>query len=295
MRFLAERKAKGPFASFFDFCKRIDTKKVGKKVCEVLIEAGCFDFTKNSRSSLLLSVEPMFNAAVKQQKETSKGIMDLFGSASAAAAEEPALVISEETAPPLQMLRREKELLGFYLTGHPLDGFRPLLQKLSCTSLGDIDKSMTVRTAFIVEEVSTKISSKSQKKFAILKISDGGDRLELPIWPEMFEQHASLLVENQLLAAVLHVEKQDEDFKLTCKWLGDLSTVDEAAIEASNAALEASKSQFKSMARASKKEEKKRAPPPAKNQTRRRPRPPQPSFRNEKNLSRPLGFYGNRS
>ena len=254
---LAERKAKGSFASFFDFCKRIDTKKVGKKVCEVLIEAGCFDFTKNSRASLLLSVESMYNAAVKQQKETSKGIMDLFGAASAPA-EEPQVIASDSS--PLQMLRREKELLGFYLTGHPLDGFRPLLQKLSCTSLGDIDKSMTIRAAFIVEEVSTKISSKSQKKFAILKISDGGDRLELPVWPEMFEQHAALLIENQLLAAVLHVEKQDEDFKLTCKWLGDLSTLDDAAIAASNAAMEASKSQFKSVARASKREEKKEPP-----------------------------------
>lgn len=253
---IAERKARGPFTSLFDFCKRIDTKKVGKKVCEVLIEAGCFDFTQNSRSGLLLSVEPMFNAAVKEQKEASKGIMDLFGSAPAPV-EEPTVVVAEESA---SKLRREKELLGFYLTGHPLDAHRPLLQKLSCIPLTDLNKTATIRAAFIVEEVSTKISSKSQKKFAILKISDGGDRLELPIWPELFEQHSSLLVENRLLMAVLHVEKQEEDLKLTCKWLGDLATLSDADIAASNAAFDAAKSQLKSIARAFKKEEKKEIP-----------------------------------
>ncbi|MBS0615085.1 MAG: DNA polymerase III subunit alpha [Verrucomicrobia bacterium] len=250
---VAERKARGPFTSLFDFCKRIDTKKVGKKVCEVLIEAGCFDFTKNSRASLLPSVEPMFNAAVKQQKETSKGIMDLFGTAPQPA-EEPVMVVTENTAPSLHMLRREKELLGFYLTGHPLDEYRPLLKKLSCTSLSELDKTATIRAAFIVEEVSTKISTKSQKKFAILKISDGGDRLELPVWPELFEQHSDLLVENRLLFSILHVEKQDEEIKLTCKWLGDLATLDEAAC---NAAFDAAKTQAKSFARSFKKEEKK--------------------------------------
>src|SRR5207249_375644 len=99
------------------------------------------------------------------------------------------------------ILKREKELLGFYLTGHPLEEYRKLLQKLSCIPLAKITEQQgetICRTAFIIEDVDIKISNKTQKKFAILTISDGLDRFELPIWPELYEEKHTLIIENQL-------------------------------------------------------------------------------------------------
>ena len=87
-----------------------------------------------------------------------------------------------------------------------------------------------VRSAFIIDEVKYKIS-KSQRKFAILTISDGEERYELPVWPELYAQKSSLLQENQLVYAILQIERNDNTIKLQCKWLEDLANVDDKLIK----------------------------------------------------------------
>lgn len=251
---IEERQKKGPYKSLFDFLKRVDTKKVGKKTVEYLIEAGCFDFTGWSRESLMLAAEPMYLAASKEQKEAARGVVDFF-SLSDTSNEVHFLKPPEVTqkASKQQILRREKELLGFYLTGHPLDEFQGALKQLSCVPLSQIttlDHDSVCRAAFILEEVSVKISGKTQKKFAILKISDGIDRFELPIWPELFEEKAPLLTENQLLYAVLQIDKREGDIKLQCRWVDDLTRADEVMIRACDTALDQARAHVKSQGRA---------------------------------------------
>ena len=73
-RLFKKEKRKGHFKSFYEFFKRIDTKKVGKKVIESLVEAGCFDFTGWSRDALVLSIDPIYEAVSKEQKEQALGI-----------------------------------------------------------------------------------------------------------------------------------------------------------------------------------------------------------------------------
>jgi DNA polymerase III subunit alpha len=246
---LKERKQNGLFKSLYDFIKRIDTKKVGKKVIEHLIEAGCFDFTEWSRPALIESVDAMFMAAARDQKEASKGIIDflsLMDKDKDSQFESPPAVqrqISKQ-----QMLKREYELLGFYLRGHPLDDYRHLFPRLSCCPFNDFDKlgkNGVCRAAFIVETVSVKISAKSQKKFAILTISDGGDRYELPVWSDLYEEKNHLLIENQLLYAVLQIEYENGEVKLQCKWLDDLTKVDENMLKACDMAYDRAKTQAK--------------------------------------------------
>ena len=90
--------------------------------------------------------------------------------------------------PKMDVLRKEKELLGFYLTGHPLDDFRDKISRLSCVELSQIknfDKGTVCRIACVIESVNTRIASKSGKKFAILTIGEGEVCFELPIWPNL--------------------------------------------------------------------------------------------------------------
>jgi DNA polymerase-3 subunit alpha len=240
-----ERKNKGPFRSLYDFFTRIPAQKVGKKVVETLIEAGCFDFTTWPRASLQISAAPMYETALKKQKENAKGIVDFFSVIEETNGNhftEPPPVI--ETVSKQQLLKREKELLGFYLVGHPLDEFQPTLKKLSCVPLADVENfgdGAVFRSAFIVDEIQVKISSKSQKKFAILKISDGHIRFELPIWPEMFEEKNSLLAEGQLLYGVLVLDKKGGEVKLQCKWVDDLSQANDEMIKKCDTAFEQAK------------------------------------------------------
>jgi len=242
---LAERKAKGPFVSLYDFIRRIDTKKIGKKTIEYLIEAGCFDYTNWSRAALLESVDPIFVIVSKEQKEAAQGFLDFFTLIEddrSKAFETPP--IPKKTISKQQALQREYELLGFYLKEHPLDEFRPFFAKYSCYPLSELsraDKNFVCRTACIIETVAVKVSAKTQKKFAILTISDGIEHYELPIWSDLYEQMHHLLVETQLIYAVFVVERQQEEIKLSCKWLADLRTVNEDIIRVCDEAYEKAK------------------------------------------------------
>jgi DNA polymerase-3 subunit alpha len=231
---IEERERNGHYKSLYDFIQRVDKTRVGKKQIELLIDAGCFDFTSWSRDAMRESVEPMYEQASRDQKEASLGVLNLFS-----LIEEPE---KRFAAPPailkkssdLQLFQKEKELLGFYLTGHPMDGYKKVMSRLSCVPLQDLEKlpdHQVFRAAFVVETVALKISSKSQKKFAILTISDGIERFELPIWPEMYEEKGILIRENQLLYGVLQLERKEGNIQLSCRYLDDLTLVDEAKIK----------------------------------------------------------------
>lgn len=242
---LQERERGGPFKNLYQFFKRIDSKKVGKKVVENLIEAGCFDFTGWSRDSLRESVDPIHETTSKEQAEHAMGVMSLF----AKIGDSNEGRFSKEPTPKnkrnkLDILLKEKELLGFFLTGHPMDAYRKILNRLSCRPLAEIaemDHDTVLRAAFIVESIQTRISHKTQKKFAILMINDGMESFELPIWSDLYEEKHPLLKENQLLYAVLQIDKKDELPKFNCRWLDDLTRADDAMIEACDQAFDKAK------------------------------------------------------
>lgn len=241
---LEERKKRGPFENFYHFFKRIDLKKLGKKSIELLVEAGCFDFTGWTRGQMVAAIEPIFDYASKEQKEEKAGVLSLFH-----------LIKKEENPfalPPAipeeskhKVLAREKELLGFYLTGHPMDGYRSVIKRLSCMDLGAIQQlqeSIVTRTVFIIEDVQVKIASKNQSKFAILRVSDQVDSFEIPVWSDLYEEKHMLLLENQLIFAVLQIDRKSEGLRTQCRWLGDLTKVDEAMVKEADMAYDKAKS-----------------------------------------------------
>lgn len=237
-----ERNKRGAFKSLYDFLKRIDTSRVGKKVVENLVDAGSFDFTGWSRDGLKSSVDPMFEAALKEKEELNAGVMSLFslmGDTNEERFNQEPLVKMKRTK--LEILLKEKELIGFFLTGHPMDTYRDLLQRLSCVHLNEVEKmehDTIFRAALIIEAVAIKISSKNEKKFAILNVSDGITHYELPIWSELFDEKGHLLKENQLIYAVLQVDKKEEGLRLNCKWLDDLTAVNEEMVQACDMAFD---------------------------------------------------------
>lgn len=247
---LREREKKGPFESLSAFLKRIDTKKVGKKTIEAIIEAGGFDFTKHSRDSLKLGLESLYEEASLQQKEASKGYISLFsllGESQDSVEKMPKVLHPRSHG---ELLLKEKELLGFFLTGHPMDDYKEILKRLSCISLSkafDLPHDAVFRAAFIIESVAVRISNKSGKKFAILMIGDGYDTIELPIWADLYEEKAHLLRENQLIYAVLQVDKREENVKLSCKWLDDLTKASDEMIDACDKVFDKAKFQAERM------------------------------------------------
>ncbi|MBM3198933.1 MAG: DNA polymerase III subunit alpha, partial [Chlamydiae bacterium] len=244
---LHERKARGPFSSLYNFVERMDLKKVGKKNIECFIEAGCFDFTKWPRAAAIASVEPIYCAVQQEQKDREKGYLDFFSMLGAdlqqrfnhPPVEYPSL--SKQ-----QLLQREYELLGFYLQEHPLDSYKQLFPKLSCRPLKDLAGSGRVfisRVACIVESVSVKLSTKSQRKFAILMIGDGEESVEVSVWSDVYEAYQGLFVENQLLYMVLQIEQEGEERRVQAKWVGNLMQVNEEMVRLCDEAYEKAQGQ----------------------------------------------------
>ncbi len=228
------REEKGRYSSLFDFLSRIDTRKVGKKMVEHLIEAGAFDFTGWSRDQLLAGLDPMFHSAARQQREMQKGVLDLFGSPGEKWGERfetpPDLIQPRSTR---EILQRENQLLGFYLTGHPLDEYQTLLKQLSCLPLSLLlssTESIVARVGLLVEEAEVRLSSKTQKKFCILTLSDGEERIELPVWSDLYEAKNQLFESGQLLYGVLTGERTDGEWRWQLKWVHSLTEVQEEQI-----------------------------------------------------------------
>lgn len=245
---LKEREKNGSFPSLFDFMQRTEKGRVGKKQIELLVEAGCFDFTEWSRDAMRLSIEPMLTHVSRDQKEASLGILNLFS-----LIEEP---VNQFDTPPTvtqpstkeHLLQREKDLLGFYLTGHPMDNYKKILRQLSCVPLCDFEKlapNTIIRASFIINSVQIKISNKSQKKFAILSIGDGLEQFELPVWSELFEEKAALIQENQLIYAILQLDRKEGKLQLSCKFLEDLTSIDEAKMKTCDDLFDKLKAQYK--------------------------------------------------
>jgi len=241
---IKERKKNGKFTSLYQFIKRAD---VGKKIIEHLVDAGAFDFTGWSRDALRQSVEPMYEVAAQERKESAMGVMSLFalmGDTGESRFQKPPETKYKRTR--LENLLSEKELLGFFLTGHPMDDYRHLLRDLSSVALLEglsMDHDAVFRSALLIEEVQLRLSAKSQRKFAILTVSDGLSSHELPIWSDLYESKQPLIVANQLIYAVLQVDKREGSPRLTCKWLDDLTKVDKNVIEACDRAYDRAKFQ----------------------------------------------------
>jgi DNA polymerase-3 subunit alpha len=240
-----ERSKNGLYKSLYNFVRRIGAKKVGKKTTELLIDAGCFDFTGWHRDAAKASLDQMFDVAGQSERDESAGVMSLFAELrddEALFEKQPALakLSSKE-----ELLFREKALLGFFLSGHPLDYYKELMTRAGCQPLSALEKAPEAypfRVAFVIDEVIPRIATKSQRKFVVLNISDASEsQYELPIWPELYEEAHNFLIENRLILAILSKEQRNGVEQISCRWLHDARLMDETTLKACDAAYDKAK------------------------------------------------------
>ncbi len=217
------REEGGEFTSYFDFCQRVNLRKVTKRVLENLIKSGAMDSFGVSRAALMASMENVTSRTAKKQKEKeSKQVSMLM---LAPVVEEkpqggigfdcPESIISEWNEE--EKLKYEKDALGFYLTSHPLQYFRPDLERLNAISLEEVrdyKNKSTVRVGVLVTEVK-EIITKTGKKMAFLQIEDLTAHGELTIFPRQYEEIKPLLEEEQnlfFLTATVDNNEEEDDY-----------------------------------------------------------------------------------
>jgi DNA polymerase-3 subunit alpha len=173
-------------SSLFDFCESVDLRKVNRRVIESLIKAGAFDSTGAHRSQLMLILEEALEQGQARQKERRGGQPALFEGLTYthSLSDLPDL----EEWPENQLLSFEKEVLGFYLTSHPLIRYQEDIRKLTTAdteTLGDMANGTQVSVGGLVAEVK-EIQTKKGDQMAFLSLEDMRGRVEVIIFPDLF-------------------------------------------------------------------------------------------------------------
>ena len=194
------RQEVGPFVSLEDFCSRVDLRLVNRRVIESLIKAGAFDSLKIARAALLASLDQAMEAGQRRQRDREEGQASLFDTleksalaVDTGAGRLPATAVPEW--PPEEMLGYEREVLGFYLSGHPLEQYREVGRRLGAATASELYGRAVGARVLLLGQVSafTENSTKSGNRmaFATLDLVDG--TVPLTIFPEPYRNSGAAL------------------------------------------------------------------------------------------------------
>ena len=206
----------GKFVSVEDFARRVSTSKFNKKAWESLIKSGGFD-TLGDRSDLLFNLETVQAFASKLQKETLSGQTDLFGGLSNVAAIQPSVAMQPSPVKHTdkERLTWERELLGLYISAHPLDNYDAYFEEQTI-SLNQVTPEVDGKKATIGGLISTvrTIITKTGSKMAFVGIEDKSGEGEVIVFPNLYEQIGAKLVQDEVIRATGKISARDRDGNL---------------------------------------------------------------------------------
>ncbi|WP_417421160.1 DNA polymerase III subunit alpha [Halomonas sp.] len=208
------RQTGGPFTDLFDFCRRLDPKRMNKRTLEALIRSGALDNLGPNRAVLAASMEDALKAAAQNHANQSLGMLDMFGEAFAEAEDEEINVYTEYLGArewtDRERLSGEKDTLGLYLTGHPIDEYERELKRFVSTRISDLKPSREPqRVAGLVVAMRT-MKSKRGDTMAFITLDDRTGRIEASLFGEMFEQLRGQIEADQVL--IVEGEVSSDDF-----------------------------------------------------------------------------------
>jgi len=195
----------GAFTDLFEFCQRVDLRKVNKRVLEALIRSGAFDEFKIKRARLFASIEPAIRTAEQHTNSLLSGQNDLFGQEVSEKFLNTHVYVDVLDWSDEIRLQGEKDTLGFYLTGHPIQQYLPELTKITNKNIAKIDlgRNQALLIAGIITAVRTKITKRGDK-MAFITIEDYTGRLDLAIFPESYAKYKDFIQKDEL--AILDIE-----------------------------------------------------------------------------------------
>ncbi len=215
---LDERRANGHFESFIDFCERVDYQVLNKRTLESLIKAGAFDSLGHPRKGLLLCFEEIIDKTVNKRKEHDMGVMTLFGGGGED--EGPGFddrpSIPSEWFDKSQRLKFEKEMLGLYVSDHPLMGVEGALRRRAEHTLGMLEE-MEDGALVSIGGVVTTFQKKWTKKgdlMGVFVLEDLTNSAEVMVFPRTFTDYGHLLDDDRVIVLRARVQKRDEESKL---------------------------------------------------------------------------------
>ncbi|MCX8130050.1 MAG: DNA polymerase III subunit alpha [Clostridia bacterium] len=242
---IAERRQKGIFKNFRDFCERIDGKDVNKRCIESLIKSGAFDSLKIFRSKLMAVYEKMLEGIQQNRKRNMDGQLSIFEVAAKGVSEQRNQKIEEDSFiseiypdlkeyPQKMLLSMEKEMLGLYVSGHPLSEFEEEInsqvtlfssdmnmsgndEDVAAAELKGISDGMPVIVGGIIVEKKTK-TTKSNNIMAFVTLEDLYGTMEIIVFPTTLEKYSGLITEESIVLVSGRISiKEEENPKIICE------------------------------------------------------------------------------
>jgi DNA polymerase III subunit alpha len=201
---LQARDEGGDFLDLFDFCARTDPRKVNRRAIEALVRSGAFDSQGGERWVLMASLDDALKAAEQSASNRDSGIDDLFGEVvpSQASGNGDVYEPFRQVRPwsPKERLGGEKDTLGLYVTGHPIDEYEHEVRKFAPTRIADLraDKQGSQLVAGLIVATRT-MKTKRGDTMAILQLDDRSARIEVTVYADVYNEHRELLGKDQIV------------------------------------------------------------------------------------------------
>jgi DNA polymerase-3 subunit alpha len=207
---IAVREKGGEFRNLADFCMRVGTQIVNRRVLEALIKCGAFGFTGMARAAMMALVEDALKITQRAESDAARNQIGLFGKSG----ETPVLALREpvEELPQKAILKFEKETLGFYITAHPLDKYDRELRRIGKLTTADLPAApdgSQVRIAGVVQAVKLK-NNKSGKRYATFSLEDRDGAVECIAWPETYQKYEATIMGDEPVVAKGKLDVDDE-------------------------------------------------------------------------------------
>jgi DNA polymerase-3 subunit alpha len=214
---IVEKRKEGQFKSLADFCGRIDPKVVGKRVFESLIMAGALDCFGHDRAAMMAGVERMMGLAALANENAVLGQADIFG-ASLGAQSEALHLPATDAWLPAERLHREFQVVGFYLSAHPLDEYKAALEKMRVQTWGEF--SAAVKRGATAGRLAGTVTSKQERKtrtgnkMGVVNFSDTTGQYEAVMFSETLAQYRDLLEPGKSMVIEVSAEDRPEGVNL---------------------------------------------------------------------------------
>src|SRR5207245_6506620 len=196
---IQERELAREYTSLEDFCGRIGTRIANRKMLESLIKAGAFDFVGRDRAELFACIDESLSCAAAAQRDRTVGQVSLFDEETHAATTRKRVVTPWGDH---EKLSYEKELLGFYVSGHPLDAYVDLFAARNyqpINSLGELEDRSQFKIAGAIVQVEKKFTRREGKPFAIVWVEDRTATLEIVVWNDVYITVSVILVPGRVV------------------------------------------------------------------------------------------------
>ena len=237
-RIVAERTSGGPFADFYDFARRVDPVVLNKRSVESLVKAGAFDSMGHTRQGLCMVFEEIVDRSLARRREEAAGISTLFSlledeSSPGTTFDDTRVPIPDTELPKHQLLASEKEMLGLYVSDHPLKGIEAALDRLVEMSIADVKEAdqrdeggtpvapdgpregRVVTIGGVITGL-TRRYTKRGELMATFVLEDLRASIEVFVFPKVMQEVGSILEDDVVVVLRGRIDARDEQVKIVC-------------------------------------------------------------------------------